>query len=106
MSVAQDLAVVPVRLGLWFWLRLRTWLLDAIASYQPQILKDPTLQQFQHCKLTVHPDQKATLVCERDLDDVVVTQEIAYTDFGLWSVSVPAVLERGKHRSVYLGKLQ
>lgn len=27
------------------------WLLDAIASYQPQILKDPLLQQFQHAEV-------------------------------------------------------
>jgi len=71
------------------------WLLDAIppsrdalrfASYQPELLKDPLLQQFQHWKLTVHPDQTATLVCERDTSDVVVTQEIVYTNFALSSL--------------------
>jgi len=59
------------------------WLLDAIASYQPQILKDPLLQQFQHWKLTVNADHTAQLVCERDTDDVVVTQDIPFTDFPL-----------------------
>ena len=59
------------------------WLIDAIASYQPQLLKEPTLQEFQHWKLMVNADQKATLVCERDTDDVVVTQEISFTDFPL-----------------------
>jgi len=60
------------------------WLLDAISSYQTRtFLKDPMLQEFQVWKLTVNADQKATLVCERDTNDVVVTQEIAYTDFPL-----------------------
>ena len=59
------------------------WLLDAIASYQPKLLKDPMLEEFQCWKLTVNADQKATLICERDTNDVVVTQEIAYTDFPL-----------------------
>lgn len=62
------------------------WLLDAIASYQPQLLKDPMLQQFQHWKLTVSPDQKAQLICERDTDDVVVTQDIEFTDFPLTQI--------------------
>lgn len=62
------------------------WLLDAIASYQPQLLKDPMLQQFQDWKLTVNPDQKAQLICERDTDDVVVTQNIEFTDFPLTQI--------------------
>lgn len=60
------------------------WLIDAIASYQTRtFLKDPMLQQFQHWKLTVHPNQTATLICERDTNDVVLTQEIDFTDFPL-----------------------
>lgn len=58
------------------------WLLDAIASYQPKLLTDPMLQQFQHWKLKVN-NQKAQLVCERDTDDVVLTQDIEFTDFPL-----------------------
>lgn len=60
------------------------WLLDAISSYQTRtFLKDPMLQEFQVWKLTVNANDTATLVCERDTNDVVVTQEIAYTDFPL-----------------------
>ncbi len=63
------------------------WLLDAIASYQPKLLKDPMLEEFQYWKLTVSADQKATLVCERDTDDVVVTQNFSLTDFPLSEIS-------------------
>ncbi len=60
------------------------WLLDAIASYQPDLLKDLMLQEFQLWKLTVNVEAKtAKLICERDTDDVVVTQDIEYTDFPL-----------------------
>lgn len=58
------------------------WLIDAIASYQPKLLTDPMLQQFQHWKLKVN-NQKAQLACERDSDDVVLTQNIEFTDFPL-----------------------
>lgn len=58
------------------------WLIDAIASYQPKLFTDPMLQQFQHWKLKVN-NQKAQLVCERDTDDVVLTQDIEFTDFPL-----------------------
>lgn len=60
------------------------WLIDAIASYQPKLLKDPILQQFQHWILKVDLDnQKAQLICEKDSDDVVLTQDIEFTDFPL-----------------------
>ena len=60
------------------------WLIDAIASYQPQLLSDPMLQEFQVWKLTVNSDNNtATLVCERDTDVVVITQNIEFTDFPL-----------------------
>ena len=60
------------------------WLLDAIASYQQQLLCDPMLQEFQVWKLTINSDNNtALLVCEKDTDDVVVTQDIPYTDFPL-----------------------
>jgi len=65
------------------------WLLDAISSYQTRtFLKDPMLQEFQVWKLTVTADQKGILVCERDTNDVVVTQEIAYTDFPLSEIKL------------------
>ncbi|WP_199311976.1 DUF6876 family protein [Phormidium tenue] len=66
------------------------WLLDAIASWQfdPRIRFDPMLQRIQFWKLTVNSDRSAVLICERDLDDVVVTQEIPFTDFPLGSVTI------------------
>jgi hypothetical protein len=60
------------------------WLIDAIASYQPKLFKDPMLQEFQHWILKVDlNNQKAQLICERDSDDVVLTQDIGFTDFPL-----------------------
>lgn len=60
------------------------WLLDAIASYQPKLLLEPMLQEFQHWILRVDlKNQKAQLICEKDTDDVVVTQDIEFTDFPL-----------------------
>lgn len=61
------------------------WLLDAIASWQndSRIRNDEMLQNIQFWKLTVHEDHSATLTCERDTDDVVLTQEIPFTDFPL-----------------------
>lgn len=60
------------------------WLIDAIASYQPKLLTDPMLQQFQHWILKVNSNNHtAQLICERDSDDVVLTQDIGFTDFPL-----------------------
>jgi len=60
------------------------WIIDAIASYQPQLLRDPMLRDFQAWKLTVNSDNKtAKLTCEKDTDVVMVTQDIPYTDFPL-----------------------
>jgi hypothetical protein len=61
------------------------WLIDAIASWQlsPKVKRDPMLQQIQFWKLRVNPDKSAVLTCERDTDDVAVTQEIEYTNFPL-----------------------
>jgi hypothetical protein len=60
------------------------WLLDAIASYQPdpRVKNDPMLQEIQFWKLQVK-DKAGTLICARDSDDMVLTQEIPYTDFPL-----------------------
>lgn len=66
------------------------WLLDAIASWQfdPRVRNDRMLQQIQFWKLKLNPDRSAVLVCERDSDNVVVTQEIPFTDFPLESVTI------------------
>jgi hypothetical protein len=57
------------------------WLLDAIASYQPSLITDRMLSEFQIWKLAVKPDQSAILSCERDTDDLVLQQSIEFTDF-------------------------
>jgi hypothetical protein len=66
------------------------WLIDAIASWQisPKVKRDSMLQQIQFWKLRVKPDNSAVLTCERDEDDIVLTQEIPYTDFPLESVTL------------------
>jgi hypothetical protein len=65
------------------------WLIDAIASHQIPLLKDETLKRFQIWKLVVNLEKKtAKLMCERDVNDVVVTQDIAYTDFPLAEVKL------------------
>ena len=59
------------------------WLIDAIASHQPEVLKDPMLKEIQFWKLRVNADQTAQLICERDTDEVALTQDIPFTDFPL-----------------------
>jgi hypothetical protein len=61
------------------------WLIDLIAIWQfdPRILSDPMLQQIQFWTLTVNDDRSALLICERDSDDVAISQEIPFTDFPL-----------------------
>ena len=65
-------------------------LLDAITSWQfdPRVRDDRMLQQIQFWKLAVNSDRSAVLICERDSDDVAVTQEIPFTDFPLQSVTI------------------
>jgi hypothetical protein len=57
------------------------WLMELIASYQKKCLKDESLSHIQFWTLKVNPDKSATIICERDTDDVFLTQEIPYTDF-------------------------
>lgn len=61
------------------------WLMDAIAAYQPELLRVPSLQRFQLWKLEVDTTKHtATLSCQEDSDlTPLVTQEIEYTDFDL-----------------------
>jgi hypothetical protein len=63
---------------------------DEIASWQldPRIRDDRILQPMQFWKLKVNPDCSAVLVCERDCDDVAVTQEIPFANFPLESVTI------------------
>ena len=63
------------------------WLLDAIASYQSRCMKDKSLRRMQFWNLTVK-DGTAVLKCERDADDVFLTQEIQFTDFPLQKIEI------------------
>lgn len=73
------------------------WLLDVIASHQtPKLLADPMLKDFQiwKLKLTKHePHKEVDVICERDTDDIVLTQHIDYTDFPLDAIKL--YLENG-----------
>jgi len=68
------------------------WLLDSIALYQPKCLKDPMLQEIQFWKLKVK-DNSGVLTCERDKNDVFLTENIIYTDFPLEEITL--YLENG-----------
>lgn len=60
------------------------WLIDAIASHQTNnLLDDPMLRDMQFWKLQVNDDRSAVLICERDANDVALTQDIPFTDFPL-----------------------
>lgn len=65
------------------------WLLDAIASYQPKLEQDAMLKHFQIWTLQVDLDkQTAVLICEKDANEVVLTQKISWTDFPLEKVQL------------------
>ena len=59
------------------------WLMDAIASHQPKCLKDKMLQDMQFWTLKVHENKSATLICERDTNDIFLKQKIPATNFPL-----------------------
>lgn len=65
------------------------WLLDLIASYQldGRIKNDEALQGIQFWRLKV-ADATGTLVCERDLNDTVLTHQLNYTDFPLAEITL------------------
>jgi hypothetical protein len=65
------------------------WLFDLIASHQhnPKIANDPLLQAIQFWTLDVEEGQ-GRLRCEWDLGQVVLTQEIPYTDFPLAQIQI------------------
>jgi hypothetical protein len=58
------------------------WLLDIIASHQPKAMQDPMLADMQFWTLKVK-DGAGVVTCERDTDDVAITQEVDFTDFPL-----------------------
>ena len=64
------------------------WLMDAIASHQPELLKKhEDAKNFQHWRLTKSGDCSAVLSCIEgtDLSDLA-SQEIEYTDFDMDSI--------------------
>ena len=64
------------------------WLIDAIASHQPDAAKNPRLREFQLWRLSVRADHTARLECLEDTDLVRITQEIEYTDFPLTEIKL------------------
>ena len=67
------------------------WLIDAIASYQPdkRITCRPDLVDFQLWELAVSEDKRATLTVRADSDKpAVITQDIPFTDFPLERVKL------------------
>ncbi len=72
------------------------WLLDAIASWQPELFSgklqpeiEEGLKAYQFWTLKVNEDSSAVLTCEYDTGVEVAKQEIPYTDFplpncGIW----------------------
>ena len=62
------------------------WLLEAIASYQPELQRHPDerLRDMQFWKLVVNADKSAVLSCVPDTGEKpVVEQHIEFTDFDL-----------------------
>ena len=56
------------------------WLVDAIASYQHKLMKQPFQVWFFNCNTELH---QGTLTCEDGNGNELVRQEIEYTDFPL-----------------------
>jgi len=63
------------------------WLLDEIAFTQ-RSSRRVAAEQFQLWKLSVKPDQTATLVCEDGNGTTVYTKMIEYTDFPLDAIDL------------------
>jgi hypothetical protein len=64
------------------------WLLDKIALHgSPAIARE----DFQVWKLSVHPDQTATLTTDNGDNDILKTEELPFTDFPLSEITLWAV---------------
>jgi hypothetical protein len=64
------------------------WLMDAIASYQ--INKRVATEPLQVWELTTHSNHTAVLTCTDGNRNVLVRQEIPYTDFPLSNITLYA----------------
>lgn len=80
------------------------WLMDAIASYQPELDKLPEMGNFQLWTLEVYPDKTAKLSCRADSDlPAAIEQLIDYTDFDLSEFSVYCMpVDGGQTRTILL----
>jgi hypothetical protein len=70
------------------------WLMDAIMSHQPAVLKHPDtrLREIQFWRLVVAPDHSSVLSCVADSGcPAAVTQEIEFTDFPLPEITIYVV---------------
>ena len=63
------------------------WLIDEIAFAQRHN-KEVAGEEFQFWKLTVKPDQTATLTCDDGNGHVVFTKRIEFTDFPLEEITL------------------
>lgn len=63
------------------------WLLDIISSYQNKCNKDDMCKDCQIWTLKRNGSE-AKVICERDTNDVFITQDIPYTDFPLNSIKL------------------
>jgi hypothetical protein len=72
------------------------WLLDLIALAQ-RYEDGVQGEEFQLWKLTVRPDNTATLACADGNDNVVFSKEIEFTDFPIEGVELYCV-----HRTIHV----
>lgn len=63
------------------------WLIDAIASHQPQCRRDPMLREMQFWFLRKVKDGWE-LICERDEGDDAFKQQIEFSDFPLNDIQI------------------
>lgn len=65
------------------------WLMDAIASHQTALQKNPRFKDAQFWKLDVNKDKSARLTCVEDSGmPPAIEQEITYTDFDMDTLSL------------------
>jgi len=76
------------------------WLMDIIGSYQKQCQSDEMLREMQFWTLKVK-DGEGVVTCERDSNDIAITQEIPFTDFPLDEIKL-YVCESGENMVVML----
>jgi hypothetical protein len=79
------------------------WLLDAIASYQhdKRINSNEDARHLQFWTLKVN-DSKAVLTCDDGNENVLITQDIPYTDFPLDEAKVWVGMNGDGTRTAYI----